>query len=153
MKPYCERVLFQREIAFAIKMGRPSGIETLQNVVKGHCYLQCFGHRTELRQRFKFTLPLLNAAIMLRRTKLSRVGGQPILTLPQRNVHVTHAPFSDDESRFYERLEEKAVRAFRRYMDTNSVMRNYSQVSWKSISFCSIMIRQSHRLVYTPLLL
>ncbi|RUP44318.1 SNF2 family N-terminal domain-containing protein [Jimgerdemannia flammicorona] len=66
--------------------------------------------------------------ILLRRSKTSTIDGMPIVTLPTRNVHVTRAQFSDDEVAFYERLEAKAVVAFKRYRDAGAVMRNYSHV-------------------------
>ena len=53
--------------------------------------------RTRAMQQFQVLLK----AILLRRTKMSKINGAPILQLPPKTTEVHHAVFSHDESEFY----------------------------------------------------
>jgi SNF2 family DNA or RNA helicase len=65
-------------------------------------------------------------AIMLRRTKKSKIDGKPILQLPDRTVNVTNVAFNKDENEFYSALEARAQLQFNRYLKEGSVMKNYA---------------------------
>lgn len=65
-------------------------------------------------------------AIMLRRTKTSKIDGKPILQLPERNVGVANVAFNKDEHEFYTALEKCAQLQFNRYLREGSVMKNYA---------------------------
>ena len=67
-------------------------------------------------------------AILLRRTKKSKIDGKPILTLPERTTESQHAVFSEDEEAFYRALENQTQLQFNRYLKAGTVGRNYSNV-------------------------
>lgn len=67
-------------------------------------------------------------AILLRRTKKSRIDGKPILELPPRSTSQEHAVFSEDEEAVYRALETQTQLQFNRYLKAGSVGRNYSNV-------------------------
>lgn len=67
-------------------------------------------------------------AILLRRTKTSKIDGKPILQLPPRTTEQIHATFSEDEKAFYKALEGKTQLQFNKYLKSGSVGRNYSDV-------------------------
>lgn len=67
-------------------------------------------------------------AILLRRTKKSRIDGKPILELPPRTTSQEHAVFSEDEEAVYRALETQTQLQFNRYLKAGSVGRNYSNV-------------------------
>ena len=73
-------------------------------------------------------LQALLKAILLRRTKTSKIDGKSILALPPRTVEITHAVFNEDEQKFYDGLETKTQIQFNRYMEAGSVGRNYSSI-------------------------
>ncbi|KAF8539420.1 SNF2 family N-terminal domain-containing protein [Trichophaea hybrida] len=73
-------------------------------------------------------LQALLKAILLRRTKSSEIDGQPILTLPPKEVTMVHAVFSPDEQAFYDGLESKSKIVFNKYLRQNAVGRNYSNL-------------------------
>lgn len=73
-------------------------------------------------------LQALLKAILLRRTKKSKIDGKPILTLPERTTEHQHAVFSDDEQAFYRALESKTQLQFNKYLKAGTVGRNYSNV-------------------------
>ena len=65
-------------------------------------------------------------AIMLRRTKTSKIDGKPILQLPNRTIGVVNVKFNKDEHEFYSALEARAQLQFNRYLKEGSVMKNYA---------------------------
>ena len=71
-------------------------------------------------------LQALCKAIMLRRTKSSKIDGQPILQLPEKTIDEQQAVFSRDEKEFYQALESKAKITFNKYLKAGTVGRNYS---------------------------
>lgn len=73
-------------------------------------------------------LQALLKAILLRRTKKSKIDGAPILTLPERTTIAQHAVFSDDEHAFYRALESQTQLQFNKYLKAGTVGRNYSNV-------------------------
>ena len=73
-------------------------------------------------------LQALLKAILLRRTKKSKIDGTPILSLPERTTEAQHAVFSDDEQAFYRALESQTQLQFNKYLKAGTVGRNYSNV-------------------------
>lgn len=73
-------------------------------------------------------LQALLKAILLRRTKKSKIDGAPILSLPERTTESQHAVFSDDELAFYRALESQTQLQFNKYLKAGTVGRNYSNV-------------------------
>ena len=73
-------------------------------------------------------LQALLKAILLRRTKKSKIDGKPILNLPERTTELQHAVFSEDEEAFYRALETKTQLQFNKYLKANTIGRNYSNV-------------------------
>ncbi|KAG1460998.1 hypothetical protein G6F56_005821 [Rhizopus delemar] len=70
----------------------------------------------------------LMKAISFRRSKKAIIDGHPVLDLPERNIHMTHIQFSEDERTHYEFVNARAQARFTKYMKTGTVMKNYSSV-------------------------
>lgn len=71
---------------------------------------------------------VLMKAISLRRSKRALIDGRPILDLPERNVHMTHIDFTDDERVHYEYVNQRAQARFNKYLRQGVVMKKYSSV-------------------------
>lgn len=80
------------------------------------------------KERAMQKLQALLKAILLRRTKKSKIDGAPILSLPERTTNTQHAVFSNDEMEFYRALETRTQLQFNRYLKAGTVGRNYSNV-------------------------
>ena len=86
------------------------------------------GNYPEEKEQAMKKLQALLKAILLRRTKKSKIDGQPILNLPERTTELQHAVFSEDEHAFYTALENQTQLAFNKYLKAGTVGRNYSNV-------------------------
>lgn len=73
-------------------------------------------------------LQVLLKAIMLRRSKQSKINGRPILVLPERTVEVTNPEFSEEEKDFYNSLESKTRIQFNKFVKAGTVGREYAHV-------------------------
>ena len=73
-------------------------------------------------------LQVLLKAILLRRTKDSKIDGKSILQLPPRVSEKVHAVFDEDERQLYSALESKSQIQFNKYLDSGSIGRNYSDI-------------------------
>lgn len=73
-------------------------------------------------------LQALLKAILLRRMKSSLIDGKPLITLPPKTEEITHVIFSEDEQEFYNALEGKSRIQFNKYMNANTVGKNYSNI-------------------------
>ncbi|KKZ63232.1 hypothetical protein EMCG_02437 [[Emmonsia] crescens] len=73
-------------------------------------------------------LQALLKAILLRRTKTSKIDGKRILQLPPRTTEKRHAVFSEDEEDLYNALESKTQLQFNKYLRAGTIGRNYSNV-------------------------
>lgn len=80
------------------------------------------------KERAMQKLQALLKAILLRRTKKSKIDGAPILSLPERTTNTQHAVFSNDELEFYRALETRTQLQFNKYLKAGTVGRNYSNV-------------------------
>ncbi|ROW15882.1 hypothetical protein VPNG_02557 [Cytospora leucostoma] len=73
-------------------------------------------------------LQALFRSITLRRTKDSRIDGNPIIELPARKEKPAQAMFDDDQRAFYHALETKQRLKFNKYLKAGSVMKNYAYI-------------------------
>ncbi|KAI9719292.1 MAG: hypothetical protein M1812_003622 [Candelaria pacifica] len=73
-------------------------------------------------------LQALLKAILLRRTKKSKIDGAPILNLPERTTEIRHAVFDEDEQAFYTALETQTQLQFNKYLKAGTVGKHYSNV-------------------------
>ncbi|KAI9794521.1 MAG: hypothetical protein M1835_006528 [Candelina submexicana] len=73
-------------------------------------------------------LQALLKAILLRRTKKSKIDGAPILNLPERTTEIRHAIFDEDEQAFYTALETQTQLQFNKYLKAGTVGKHYSNV-------------------------
>ncbi|KAL2814911.1 SNF2 family N-terminal domain-containing protein [Aspergillus cavernicola] len=80
------------------------------------------------QQKAMTQLRVLLKAVLLRRTKGSKIDGKPILELPARISEKVHAAFSEDELELYKSLENKTQLQFNKYLQTGTVGRNYSNI-------------------------
>ncbi|KAG9231581.1 SNF2 family N-terminal domain-containing protein [Amylocarpus encephaloides] len=67
-------------------------------------------------------------AILLRRTKQSKIDGNPIITLPPKSEEIQHVVFTDEEKSLYQALESKTQIQFNRYVKAGTVSKNYSNM-------------------------
>lgn len=67
-------------------------------------------------------------AILLRRTKTSKIDGQPILTLPEKTEVVVLAVLNQDEQDYYTALETKTKLLFNKYLKADTIGKNYSNI-------------------------
>lgn len=102
IKPYDDQSRFNREIGTPLqKSGSPNAMKKLQALLK---------------------------AIMLRRTKSSEIDGKPILQLPPKEIEVENTQMDQDETEFYKALEAGAQAQMNKYINSNTVMKNYSNI-------------------------
>jgi len=97
--------------------------------------VETYGEWDEFRRLFRNTyyqdkLSQQNvlSRVMLRRTKTSKLGGRPILNLPERVPESVKLEFSTEEREFYDALEKRAAVIFNRYMKKNNVIKNYAHI-------------------------
>lgn len=102
IKPY------DNETAFNLEIGNP---------------IQRFADRRALRK-----LQVLLKAILLRRTKTSKIDGQPILQLPPRTITVESVILDNDELEFYNSLEKSAKTQMNQFISQGTISRNYSSI-------------------------
>jgi hypothetical protein len=67
-------------------------------------------------------------AMLLRRTKTSKIDGKPILTLPEKTEEIVHAIFNEDEQAYYTALETKTLIQFNKYVKAGTIGKNYSNI-------------------------
>ncbi|KAI1635980.1 SNF2 family N-terminal domain-containing protein [Biscogniauxia mediterranea] len=101
IKPYCVPHIFQRDFnALSGKAGDvPESMRKLQALLK---------------------------AIMLRRTKASKIDGKPIVTLKEKTEEIVHVVFSTDEQDYYNKLEKESRVQFNRYLRQGTIGKHYA---------------------------
>ncbi|KAH8661940.1 SNF2 family N-terminal domain-containing protein [Xylariales sp. PMI_506] len=82
-----------------------------------------YGVSTAMRQ-----LQTLLKAILLRRTKNSKINGQPIIDLPPKSEFVDHVIFGEDEHKYYRDLERDSQVKFSKFLREGSVGKKYQVV-------------------------
>lgn len=103
IRPYCEWNQFRRHISGPMK-----------------------GRWQEGKDKAMVTLQALLRAILLRRTKQSKINGQPILQLPPKTTTEDRVAFNADELAFYKALETSAQIQINRYIRRGTIGQNYS---------------------------
>lgn len=73
-------------------------------------------------------LRVLVKSVCLRRTKTSKIDGQPILQLPPRIVEKVHVVFNEKENEIYQALSSSSQNQITRYLNAGTLGRNYSHV-------------------------
>jgi hypothetical protein len=65
---------------------------------------------------------------LLRRTKTDTLDGEPLVTLPEKNITLDGHSFSTDEQEFYDILFKRAKMKFNKFVKAGTVMKNYSSI-------------------------
>ncbi|KAE8385977.1 SNF2 family N-terminal domain-containing protein [Aspergillus alliaceus] len=86
------------------------------------------GSSVSSQQKAMRQLQVLLKAVLLRRTKDSKIDGKPILQLPRRISEKVHSVFSEDEQELYNSLEHRTQLQFNKYLEAGTVGRNYSNI-------------------------
>ncbi|OKL60854.1 hypothetical protein UA08_03301 [Talaromyces atroroseus] len=73
-------------------------------------------------------IQVLLKAVLLRRTKFSKLDGKPLIDLPPRVTEKVHAIFSEDEQTLYSSLEGRTQIQFNKYLKAGTIGRNYSNI-------------------------
>ncbi|RYP59353.1 hypothetical protein DL769_008572 [Monosporascus sp. CRB-8-3] len=73
-------------------------------------------------------LQVLLKSIMLRRTKDSKIDGQPIIQLPPKVEEIVHVVFDKDEEQYYQDLEKNSQVQFNRYLKRGAVGKKYTVI-------------------------
>lgn len=108
VEPYCDESKFRREILAGINAASAGSEATETSMAK---------------------LRALLKAVLLRRTKDSKVDGQPILRLPPKTIEVQETDFSkEDELEYYKTLETGMANKLNAYVRNDSVGSNYSSI-------------------------
>ena len=105
IRPYCEWEKFRNEFDKPMRA-------------------RSFADMGEVMRKFQALLK----AILLRRTKQSKIDGQPIITLPPRITMIDHAVFDEDQQAFYDNLESQTQKTFNRYLARGTVGKHYSNM-------------------------
>ncbi|ODM22578.1 hypothetical protein SI65_00167 [Aspergillus cristatus] len=105
IRPYSNLERFNREFTRPLKKGPESA-----------------------RNKAMRQLQVLLKAVLLRRTKYSKIDGKPILQLPPRVSEKVYGIFSEDERELYTSLETQTQVTFNKYLKAGTVGRNYSSI-------------------------
>ncbi len=105
IKPYCESQKFRHDFSNPLK-----------------------GHSDGLKKTAMKKLQALLKAILLRRTKKSKIDGKPILNLPERSTEARHAEFSQDEHEFYQALQTRTQLQFNKFLKAGTIGKHYSNI-------------------------
>ena len=73
-------------------------------------------------------LRVLVKSVCLRRTKASKIDGQPILQLPPKVIEKVHVVFDEKENEVYSQLDTKTQSQINRLLDAGTLGRHYSHV-------------------------
>lgn len=82
----------------------------------------------DYKSRAMRQLQALLKALLLRRTKKSLYEGKPILSLPERTTEMDNPDFDEDESTFYQALENKTQLQFNKYLRAGTIGNSYSYI-------------------------
>jgi len=76
-----------------------------------------------------YRLQFILDAVCIRRTKKDEIApGRPLVTLPPKTVNLEELEFSRDEQIVYDAYKDKAQQIVRRYIRTNSALKNYAHI-------------------------
>lgn len=82
----------------------------------------------DMHEHGMFKLQALFRNFTLRRTKDSRVDGEPIIKLPPRTDVPAFVEFNDEQRAFYKALEVQQQLKFNKYLINGAVMKNYIHI-------------------------
>ncbi|KFX97368.1 hypothetical protein V490_02828 [Pseudogymnoascus sp. VKM F-3557] len=91
------------------------------------CLTKGTGPEYNMKRAMKKLQAVLKA-ILLRRTKQSKIDGKPILVLPEKTEMVSNAIFNEDEQEYYTSLERKTQLQFNKYLKAGTIGKNYSNI-------------------------
>lgn len=121
IRPYNNTEMFKRvsllEIAVGINFLANPCAETFVQPLK----------RTGAEQTMQ-QLRVLVKSVCLRRTKESKIDGQPILQLPPKVIEKVHVVFSETENQLYQGLSTQTQNQVTRMIEEGELGRNYSHV-------------------------
>ncbi|KAI9665372.1 MAG: hypothetical protein M1831_001810 [Alyxoria varia] len=80
------------------------------------------------RKKAMSQLQVVIKAIMLRRTKDSKINDEPILNLPERNTEEVHATFDDHQREMYDALQKQSSLKVNKFLKAGTMMNNYSYI-------------------------
>ncbi|KAG8365487.1 hypothetical protein BUALT_Bualt18G0109900 [Buddleja alternifolia] len=100
-EPYAVFKVFREQLKVPIHRNPKNGYKKLQAVLK---------------------------TIMLRRTKGSRIDGEPIINIPPKTIELKKVDFSEEEREFYCRLEADSQAQFAEYAAAGTVKQNYVNI-------------------------
>ncbi|KFV76295.1 Helicase-like transcription factor, partial [Struthio camelus australis] len=101
LKPFTDREWWHRTIQRPVTMGTPGGLRRLQSLIK---------------------------SITLRRTKISKVKGKPILELPERKVLIQHVTLTEEERQIYQSVKKEGKAAVNRFFREGTVLARYADI-------------------------
>ncbi|KAJ5639083.1 uncharacterized protein N7484_006945 [Penicillium longicatenatum] len=103
IRPYNNKEKFKRDFIRPIKNG--------------------WGEENVMKQ-----LRVLVKSVCLRRTKKTKIDGQPILQLPPKVIEKIHVVFNEDEKGLYDELNSDSQNQIRKYLNAGTLGKNYSHV-------------------------
>ncbi|KAJ5930188.1 hypothetical protein N7466_005681 [Penicillium verhagenii] len=103
IRPYNNKEKFKRDFVRPIKNG--------------------WGEENVMKQ-----LRVLVKSVCLRRTKKTKIEGQPILQLPPKVIEKVHVVFNEEEKAIYAELNSDSQNQIRKYLDAGTLGKNYSHV-------------------------
>lgn len=68
--------------------------------------------------------------IMLRRTKGSKIDGEPVVKLPERLVRLEQKDFNEEEREFYKKLEAEFSQKVKKFQAEGTMRQNYVSMLW-----------------------
>ncbi|XP_019388108.1 PREDICTED: helicase-like transcription factor [Crocodylus porosus] len=101
LKPFADREWWHRTIQRPVTMGDQAGLRRLQSLIKN---------------------------ITLRRTKMSKIKGKPVLELPERKVFIQHVVLTEEERQIYQAVKNEGKLAISRYFSEGTVLAHYADV-------------------------
>ncbi|XP_059587002.1 helicase-like transcription factor isoform X2 [Alligator mississippiensis] len=101
LKPFADREWWHRTIQRPVMMGDQGGLRRLQSLIKN---------------------------ITLRRTKMSKIKGKPVLELPERKVFIQHVTLTEEERQIYQAVKNEGKLAISRYFSEGTVLAHYADV-------------------------
>ncbi|NXJ99538.1 HLTF factor, partial [Corythaixoides concolor] len=101
LKPFTDREWWHRTIQRPVTMGAPGGLERLQSLIR---------------------------SITLRRTKMSKVEGKPILDLPERKVLIQHVTLTEEERQIYQSVKKEGKAVISRFFSEGTVLAHYADI-------------------------
>ncbi|XP_051482287.1 helicase-like transcription factor isoform X2 [Apus apus] len=101
LKPFADREWWHRTIQRPVTMGAPGGLGRLQSLIR---------------------------SITLRRTKMSKVKGRPILELPERKVLIQHVMLTEEERQMYQSVKKEGKAAISKFFSEGTVLAHYADI-------------------------